>query len=226
MHAKKLTSDAMYINKYATADDVLAKISDPENITSEESRKVLAPLRRQKDKVMPKKATDILIWYSQWVHVEKRGRRVIDDEKNNLDVGNSTYFSGTTISADATDGLIATAIDAGNSTDSADNAAGGLTAAINAGDQTGCADLLISDDVADGLITTAIDAVNLADCADDAAGGLIAAIDAGDSMDCTDISISDDAADGWIAAYAGNSTDCSDTNVSDDAVDGLMMLMR
>ena len=45
MHAKKITCDAMYILKCATADAVLAKISDPENITSEKLRKVIAPLK-------------------------------------------------------------------------------------------------------------------------------------------------------------------------------------
>ena len=35
MHAKKLKSDAMYILKCETADTVLSKKSDPENMNSE-----------------------------------------------------------------------------------------------------------------------------------------------------------------------------------------------
>ena len=41
---QKKTSDTMPIEKFATADAVLAKKSDPENITSEELSKVLALL--------------------------------------------------------------------------------------------------------------------------------------------------------------------------------------
>ena len=63
MHAKKLTSDAMYILKCATADVVLAKKSDPENMNDEELRKVLAPLRRQKCKEIPKKGNYLLFCY-------------------------------------------------------------------------------------------------------------------------------------------------------------------
>ena len=59
-------------------------------MTSEESRKVLAPLRRQKDKAIPKKTNYVLIRYCQWVHVDDRERRVIDDKKHNLNAVNST----------------------------------------------------------------------------------------------------------------------------------------
>ena len=52
---KKLTYDAMYIKKCATADAVLAKKNDPENMTSEYLRKVRAPLQHQKYKAMQKK---------------------------------------------------------------------------------------------------------------------------------------------------------------------------
>ena len=44
MHAKKVTCDAMYILKCATSDDVLAKLSDPENMTYEQLIKFLALL--------------------------------------------------------------------------------------------------------------------------------------------------------------------------------------
>ena len=69
MHAKKLTSDTMHIKKLTTADAVLPKEIDPENTTSEQLRKVLALVRHQKDKLIPKKANDILIIYCQWLHV-------------------------------------------------------------------------------------------------------------------------------------------------------------
>ena len=67
----------MYIKKYATADAVLAKKRDTENTTPGELRKVIAPLRRQKYKVIAKKPNDLLIRYCQWVYVENRERRVI-----------------------------------------------------------------------------------------------------------------------------------------------------
>ena len=50
MHAKKLTCDAMYILKCATSDAVPAKLSDPENITSEQLMKFLALLKLKQDK--------------------------------------------------------------------------------------------------------------------------------------------------------------------------------
>ena len=45
----------MYIEKYSIADAVPTKKSNPENMTSEELRKVLAPLRHQKDKAIKKR---------------------------------------------------------------------------------------------------------------------------------------------------------------------------
>ena len=54
IHAKKLTYNAMYIQKCATEDSVISKKRDPENMTSEELRKVLEPLQRQKDKQIKK----------------------------------------------------------------------------------------------------------------------------------------------------------------------------
>ena len=50
MHAKKLTCDAMYILKCATSDAVLAKLSYPENITSEQLMKFTALLKFKQDK--------------------------------------------------------------------------------------------------------------------------------------------------------------------------------
>ena len=44
MNAKELTCDAIYILKCATSDDVLAKLSDPENMTYEQLIKFLALL--------------------------------------------------------------------------------------------------------------------------------------------------------------------------------------
>ena len=38
---------AVYVFKCATAGDVLVKKSDPDNMTSEELRKVISPLRHQ-----------------------------------------------------------------------------------------------------------------------------------------------------------------------------------
>ena len=75
--------------------------------------------------------------------------------------------------------LITTAINADNSMNFSEDAAGGFIDAINAGNSTDCADISISNDSADGLIDTAIDASNLTDCAEDAAVGLIDAINSG-----------------------------------------------
>ena len=145
-------------------------------MTSEELKKVPAPLRHQKDKAMLKKSNDILICHCQWVHVEKRERRVVDVDKHNINAGNSTDCVDITISDDAADGLIATSIDAGDSTDCADDHAGGLIAGINAVNLTDCASLLISDDAADELF----------------------AADDGDSMDCSDTNVLDDSVDGLM----------------------------
>ena len=89
MH-KKLTYDEMYNLKCVIADAVLANKSDPENMTSEELRKVIAPLRRKIYKAMPRAAYYLLVRYYQWVHVEKRERRVIDGEEHNLNSFNLT----------------------------------------------------------------------------------------------------------------------------------------
>ena len=107
-------------------------------------------------------------------------------------------FSDITISDDASDGLIATDINAGNSTDCYEGAAGGLIADINTGVLINCADIFISDDAEDGLINTTIDVYEF----------ITTPIDA----------------DGLIATPI-KSTDCADTNVLDDAVDRLTMLI-
>ena len=203
MNAKELSCDAMYI---------LAKIRDSEKMDPEQLRKVLVPLKRKQDKAMLITQNDLLICYYQWIHVEKRERRVIGGEENNLNASNSTYCANKSISENAADELIATAINAVDPTDFSGDAAGGLTAAINAGNSTDCADLSISNDAVDGLIDNAIDAGYLTGCAEDAAGGLIDAINAGNPMDCADITVPDDAADGLITTIidAGILADCAE----------------
>ena len=131
----------------------------------EQLRNVLAPLKLKQDKAILRTQNDLLIHYCQWMHIEKGERRVITVEEQNLSAINSTDCAHKLISDDVADELIATAINADNSTDFAEDAAGGFIAAINAGNSRDCANLLISNDAADGLIATAIDAGNLADCA-------------------------------------------------------------
>ena len=70
-------------------------------------------------------------------------------------------FKDIKVSDYAADGLIAIAIDAGNSTDCAEYDAGGLIAAIGAGVSMNCTDKQISDDASDILIATTIDADGL-----------------------------------------------------------------
>ena len=212
MNAKKLTCDAMYTKKCATADAVLAKIRYPEKMNHGQLRKVLALLKLKQNKAMPRTQNDLLIRYCQWIYVEKRERRAIDGEEHNFNAGNSTDCYDKLISDNATDELIVTAINAGDSTDFAEDAAGGSIVAINAGNSTDCADISISNYAANGLIATSIDDGNSTDCAEDAAGGLIDAINTGNLMDCADITVSDDAADGLItiAIDADNLTGCAD----------------
>ena len=87
---KKLTCDAMYMKKWATADAVITNIRYPEKINPEQLRKVFAPLELKQDKVIPITQYYLLIIYCQWIHVEKRERRVIDGEEQNLNAGNFT----------------------------------------------------------------------------------------------------------------------------------------
>ena len=147
-------------------------------------------MRRKKDKSIPRTANYVLISYCHWVHVDKRERIWIDHEKHNLNSENLTDCADILISYNADDEFIATAINAGDSTDFTDDAAVILIADINAGNLTDCADILISDDAAGGLIATAVDYVDSTDCAEDASGGFIAAIDAVSSMDCAYITVS------------------------------------
>ena len=60
-----------------------------------------------------------------------------------LNSENSMYCADITISDYATGELIATAINAGNSTDFSDYAAGGLITAINADNSIDCADIKV-----------------------------------------------------------------------------------
>ena len=66
-------------------------------------RKVIAPLLRKKYKSTTITENDILILFCQWVHVENRERRVIDEEKHSLNAGNLTYCADVTISDDTAD---------------------------------------------------------------------------------------------------------------------------
>ena len=87
------------------------------------------------------------------------------------------------------DELIATAINADNSTDFSEDAAGGSIATLNAGNSKNCADILISNDAADVLIAATIDAGNSTDCAEYAAGGLIDAINDVNLVNFDDITV-------------------------------------
>ena len=113
---------------------------------------------------MLKKSNGLLVRYCQWLHVEKRDRRVIDGEKHNINAGNLKDCSNITISDDAADGFIATAIDAENLADCAGNAAGVLIDSINYGELAGLSDIFISFNAADKFI--AAYAVNSRDCVD------------------------------------------------------------
>ena len=66
INAKKSSCDAMYTKKYATVDVLLTKIRYPENMNTEQSRKVLAPLKTKQYKGIPRTKNDILIHYCQW----------------------------------------------------------------------------------------------------------------------------------------------------------------
>ena len=46
-----------------------------------------------------KNESNLLVRYCQWVHVEKRGRRVVGVEKHNLNAGNLRDYSDITILA-------------------------------------------------------------------------------------------------------------------------------
>ena len=232
------------MKKCATADTVLSKNKDSENMTAENFRKVLAPLKLKQDKAIPRTQNDLLISYCQWKHVEKRERRVIDGEEQNLNAVNSTDCVDKLISYNTVDELIATDITAGDSADFSGNAAGGFLAAINYVKSMDSADHSISNYAGDGFITTSIDDGNSTGCAEDTAGGFIGAINDGNSIDCADIKVSDDAAGGLIAITIdasnsvyfaedaagglinhiddGLSMNFADKSISDDAVDGFI----
>ena len=114
---------------------------------------------------------------------------MIDVDKQNINAYNLTDCADINISDNVVDGFIATAINAGDSIDFFDDAAGGFISAINAGDLTDCADPVISDDAADEFIATAIDAGDYTYFSDNAAGVFIAATNAGYLTDCADINI-------------------------------------
>ena len=58
MNVKRSSCDAIYMKKCATADSVLAKNRDPEKMTDEQLRKVIAPLKLEQDKAMPRTQND------------------------------------------------------------------------------------------------------------------------------------------------------------------------
>ena len=88
-----------------------------------------------------------------------------------INAGNSTDCADIFISNDATDGLIATTIDARNLMDCAEDAAGGFIDAINTVYSMDCSDIMVSDYAADRLIYIAIGSGNLMSHAEDAESG-------------------------------------------------------
>ena len=129
-------------------------------------------------------------------------------------LANQKYCDYITISYNAADGLIFTAVDDGYFMDCCDDYVDVLIdTAINYGDLTDSADITISEYDADGLIATDIDDVYLKNCFVNSAGGLVADIHVVYLTDRADITISDNAADGFISADAGYLTDCADTIV-------------
>ena len=79
--------------KCATEDAVLSNIKYPENINSEQLRKVLSTLKLKQDKGMSRTQNDLLSCYCKWVHIETRKIRVTDVEEHDLNAGNSTDCS-------------------------------------------------------------------------------------------------------------------------------------
>ena len=66
---------------------------------------------------MSRTKNDLPISFCQWIHVDKREIIVIDGEEHNLFFGNLTDCADKSISDDAADELISTAINGGNLTD-------------------------------------------------------------------------------------------------------------
>ena len=133
---------------------------------------------------MPRTSNYILIRYCRCVRIKKRERRVIDGQKQYLNSDHSTDCAGITISEDAADELIATAIYARDLTYFSDDDADGFIVSVNSENSMYCADITISDYATGELIATAINAGNSTDFSDFAAGGLITAINSGYLMDC------------------------------------------
>ena len=99
-----------------------------------------------------------MIIYFQWINFEKRERRVIDGEEDNLNAGNSMDCADKSVSDDAADELIVTDINAGDLIFFSEDASGGSVATINARNSKNCADILIKNDAEDVLIATTTDA--------------------------------------------------------------------
>ena len=53
-------------------------------MNTEKLRKVLETLKLKQDEAIPRTKNYLLILYFQWIHVEKRERRFIDGEEQNL----------------------------------------------------------------------------------------------------------------------------------------------
>ena len=126
-------------------------------MTAEILKKVLAPLKLNQDKEMPRTQNDLLICFCQWTRVEKRDIRVVDVEEPNMNNGNSMDCSDIKISDDSADGWIANAINSGNFTVCAKDATGSLITDIYSVFYMDFSDIKISDYSTDVLISTAID---------------------------------------------------------------------
>ena len=68
MNAKISSCDEMYMRKCATENAVLCQNRDPDNMTAEQLRTVLAPFKIKQYKVMPITQNDLLIRYCQWTY--------------------------------------------------------------------------------------------------------------------------------------------------------------
>jgi hypothetical protein len=70
-------ADHEYLIKCNKADEVLAKKNDPKTMTIMELKRVLTPLRRKDDPVMPKGKEELVQRYCNWVEKERRMRRIV-----------------------------------------------------------------------------------------------------------------------------------------------------
>ena len=90
-------------------------------------------------------------------------KRVTYVEEHNINARNCTDCADITISDNAADILIATAINSGTQTDFDDDSECALITVINAGNFTDCDDITISDDVEDeGRVTSGCIFTNVA----------------------------------------------------------------